>query len=95
MKLGGRDPHGNTISLTNYYLLRNGEPYLPIMGEFHYSRFPRRYWDEELHKIQPKASKELKAVIEKFGDIKTSPLHYEVTKSGQHFEIELSEALPK
>jgi beta-galactosidase len=52
LKLGGRDPHGNTIDLTNYYLLRNGEPYLPVMGEFHYSRFPRRYWDEELRKIK-------------------------------------------
>src|SRR5205807_7981047 len=31
--------------------------------------------DEELRKIEPKASKELKAVIAKYGDPKTSPLH--------------------
>jgi hypothetical protein len=45
--------------------------------------------EEELHKIQPKASKELKAVIAKYGDPKTSPLHYEVTGSGQFFDIKL------
>jgi hypothetical protein len=45
--------------------------------------------DEELHKIPPKASKELKAVIAKYGDPKKSDLHYEITSSGQVFEIEL------
>jgi hypothetical protein len=45
--------------------------------------------EEELRKIPPKASKELKAVIEKYGDPKTSPLQYEIKKGGQHFEIEL------
>ena len=30
--------------------------------------------DEELGKIPPKASKELKAVIARYGDVKTSPL---------------------
>jgi hypothetical protein len=44
---------------------------------------------EELHEIPPKASKELKAVIAKYGDPKTSPLHYEVTKNGQFFDIKL------
>ena len=45
--------------------------------------------DEELHKIQPKASKELRAVIAKYGDPKTSGLHYEVTGSGQRIDIPL------
>jgi hypothetical protein len=45
--------------------------------------------DEETHKIEPKASKELKAVIARYGDPKSSPLHYEVTESGQHFDIPL------
>jgi hypothetical protein len=31
----------------------------------------------------------LKAVIARHGDLKTSPLKYEITKSGQFFEIEL------
>jgi hypothetical protein len=47
--------------------------------------------EEELGKIKPKASKELKAVIARFGDLKKSPLHYEVTTSGQVIEIKLPE----
>jgi hypothetical protein len=45
--------------------------------------------DEELGKVKPKASKELKAVILKCGDPDKSPLHYEITTSGQVIEIEL------
>ena len=45
--------------------------------------------EEENKQIPPKASKELRAVIAKYGDPKTSGLHYEITKSGQHIEIEL------
>jgi hypothetical protein len=44
---------------------------------------------EEVHEIPPKASKELRAVIAKYGDPTKSPLHYEVTKNGQVFEINL------
>ena len=45
--------------------------------------------DEELHKIQPKASRELKEVIAKFHDPKSSKLHYEIKSNGQFIEINL------
>jgi hypothetical protein len=45
--------------------------------------------EEELGKIQPKASKDLKAVIGRYADAAKSPLHYEVSKSGQFIEINL------
>jgi beta-galactosidase len=45
-------PHGETIALHPHYLIRNGRPSIPIMGEFHPSRFPRQYWREELQKMQ-------------------------------------------
>jgi hypothetical protein len=45
--------------------------------------------EEETHQIPPKASKELRAVISKYGDPKTSGLHYDVTKNGEFFEIDL------
>jgi hypothetical protein len=45
--------------------------------------------EEENHQIPPKANKELKAVIAKYGDVKTSGLHYEITKDGQYVEINL------
>ena len=45
--------------------------------------------EEELREIPPKASKELKAVIEKYGNADKTPLSYEVTKNGQFIEIDL------
>jgi beta-galactosidase len=51
-QMGGASPQGDTIALTSYYVMRNGRPCIPTMGEFHASRFPRRYWLDELRKIQ-------------------------------------------
>ncbi len=45
--------------------------------------------DEEMGKVPPKASKDLKAAIAKYSDPKKSPLHYEVTSNGQFIEIDL------
>jgi hypothetical protein len=45
--------------------------------------------EEEVGEIPPKASRELRKVIGKYSDPKTSPLRYEVTHSGQVFEIAL------
>jgi hypothetical protein len=45
--------------------------------------------DEELGRIAPKASKELKAVILRYDDTKKSSLHYEVNKNGEVFNIDL------
>jgi hypothetical protein len=45
--------------------------------------------EEETGHIPPKAPKELKAVIARYSDPKTSPLHYEITKNGQVIEIDL------
>jgi hypothetical protein len=45
--------------------------------------------EEELHQIQPKASTELKAVIAKYADPKTSGLRVEITKGGQFIPIAL------
>ncbi len=52
MQLGGSVPQGDTIAFTNYYIMRNGRPWLPIMGEFHFSRFPHQHWKHELRKMQ-------------------------------------------
>lgn len=34
------------------HLIRDGEPWLPTMGEFHYSRYPREEWRNELRKMK-------------------------------------------
>jgi hypothetical protein len=45
--------------------------------------------DEYNGVIKPKASKELKAVIAEYGDVKSSNLHFTVTHTGQVIEIDL------
>src|SRR5690242_19890857 len=52
LQLGGSSPQGETIAFTSYYMMRDGLPCIPVMGEFHASRFPRQYWLEELRKMQ-------------------------------------------
>lgn len=44
---------------------------------------------EETHEIPPKANKDLRAVIDKYAEPEKSTLHYEATKNGQVFDIEL------
>ena len=45
-------PGGVTLGLNSRYLTRNGEPWLPVMGEFHFSRYPRAQWEEEILKMK-------------------------------------------
>ncbi|HUD92830.1 beta-galactosidase [Sphingobium sp.] len=47
----GTGPHGR-LGITNLYLTRNDRPWLPVMGEFHFTRFPSQYWEEELLKMK-------------------------------------------
>ena len=43
---------GRTLAVNSRYLELNGHPWLPLMGEFHYTRVPARDWDEELAKMK-------------------------------------------
>ncbi|RKD18971.1 hypothetical protein BCY91_13925 [Pelobium manganitolerans] len=52
LKLGGAGPDGQSISVNNHYVELNGKPWIPITAEFHYCRYPQRYWDESLKKIK-------------------------------------------
>jgi beta-galactosidase len=47
-----RVSNGNTLVVNNQYLVRNGKPWIPVMGEFHYSRYPEAYWEEEILKMK-------------------------------------------
>lgn len=38
-------------SMTSQCLTRDGKPWLPVMGEIHYSRYPAEYWEQELRKM--------------------------------------------
>ncbi len=53
LKLGSnQSPNGSIISANSRYLLRDGTPWLPVMGEFHYSRYPESEWERELLKMK-------------------------------------------
>jgi beta-galactosidase len=45
-------PDGHSILVNSRYLTRDGKPWLPVMGEFHFSRYPHQYWEEELLKMK-------------------------------------------
>ncbi|MER5431227.1 beta-galactosidase [Streptomyces sp. NPDC002588] len=43
---------GAPIEVTSRYLTRDGRPWFPVSGEFHYSRYPAGEWEEELLKMK-------------------------------------------
>jgi hypothetical protein len=40
------------LGLNDRYLTFDGKPWLPVMGEFHFSRYPHEQWEEELLKMK-------------------------------------------
>lgn len=49
LQLGtARTPKGQTLAVNSQYLLRDGQPWLPVMGEYHFSRAPASQWDAQL-----------------------------------------------
>ncbi|WP_153799282.1 beta-galactosidase [Foetidibacter luteolus] len=52
LDLGGSKPTGESITVNNEYILANGKPFFPVMGEFHFSRYPNEYWEESILKIK-------------------------------------------
>jgi beta-galactosidase len=45
-------PNGASIELNSRYLIRDGKPWLPVMGEIHYTRVPEQEWEEEILKMK-------------------------------------------
>jgi len=41
-----------SYGFTPSYLTKNGDPWFPVMGEIHYSRYPSEYWKESLCKMK-------------------------------------------
>ena len=52
LQLGGKNSRGDSIEFNNRYMLRNDQPILPVIGEFHYIRTPPEDWDQELKKMR-------------------------------------------
>src|SRR5450432_3398222 len=52
-KMGeARSPDGTTLTVDSSSFLLNGKPWTPVMGEFHFSRYPENEWREELLKMK-------------------------------------------
>jgi len=47
-----RTPDGHVLSVDSRSLLLDGQPWFPVMGEFHYSRVPQNEWRAELLKLK-------------------------------------------
>jgi beta-galactosidase len=50
--VGGKSPVGHVLSANTRYLTLDEQPWFPIMGEFHYSRYPAAEWETELLKMK-------------------------------------------
>ncbi len=49
---GARSPDGTILTMDSRSLLLNGKPWTPVMGEFHFARYPENEWREELLKMK-------------------------------------------
>jgi hypothetical protein len=52
LQMSGVSPAGRRLSVNSRYLSVDGKPWLPVMGEFHFARYPEKYWQEELLKMK-------------------------------------------
>ena len=52
LRMGGASPAGETIFVNSRYIERNGQPVIPVMGEYHFSRDSRENWPRELAKMK-------------------------------------------
>jgi hypothetical protein len=47
-----KSPKGDRIGINSQYLTLDGKPWLPVMGEFHFSRYPEAEWEQEILKMK-------------------------------------------
>ena len=52
LPFGGSLANGETLGVNNKYFTKNGKPWYPVMGEFHFSRYPSQHWEESLLKMR-------------------------------------------
>src|ERR1022692_3565775 len=49
---GGRSADGHVLAVNSRYLLLDGKPWFPVMGEFQYTRYPAENWEQEILKMK-------------------------------------------
>lgn len=48
----GENPAGASVAVNRSYFLKDGKPWLPVMGEIHYSRLEEKDWKRALAKMK-------------------------------------------
>ncbi len=52
LDMGGSSPDGGSIEVNSYYMTIDGEPAIPVIGEFQYCRYPTAQWEDEILKMK-------------------------------------------
>lgn len=52
LKMGHPGPAGKEIKLNSLYMTLGGEPIIPVMGEMHFSRYPKEEWEDAILKMK-------------------------------------------
>ena len=52
LKLGGTNPDGVRIDVNSLCFTRGGRPWIPIVGELHFSRVPEADWEDALRQMK-------------------------------------------
>lgn len=52
LSMGGISPTGGSIAVNSYFVEVDSVPFIPIMGEMHYTRIPSEQWEEQILKVK-------------------------------------------
>lgn len=52
LDLGGESVSGERLTVNNQFIELNGKPWIPVVGEIHFARYPAKYWDEAIRKMK-------------------------------------------
>lgn len=53
LKLGTHtNAKGESLDANSFHFIRNGKPWFPVMGEFHFNRFPKAQWESSILKMK-------------------------------------------
>ncbi|MBC8054851.1 MAG: beta-galactosidase [Sphingobacteriaceae bacterium] len=53
LKLGAnKNLQGEVLDANSLYFTKNGKPWYPVMGEIHFSRYPKAQWEESILKMK-------------------------------------------
>jgi len=50
--VGNKSSSGHELGVNSRYFTLDGKPFFPIMGEFHYARYPESEWENEILKMK-------------------------------------------